>query len=80
MRELSENEVRTSRGLGKKWAYPIGLIIVLATEFILRDVLLSRQASDIHIGITLAGEWLVLLVLLGFWIPRVEGENLKSIG
>jgi membrane protease YdiL (CAAX protease family) len=80
MRESRENEVRTSMGLGKKWAYPIGLIIVLASEFILRDVFLPRQASDIHVGIALVGEWLVLLVLLGFWIPRVEGKNLRSIG
>jgi len=80
MRESSENEVRTSTGLAKKWAYPIGLIIVLASEFILRDVFLPKQATDIHIGIALAGEWLVLLVLLRFWVPRVEGENLKSIG
>jgi len=64
----------------KVWSYAVGLTIVLATDFVLRDVLLPEQPSDIHIGMALLAEWLILLALLAFWIPRVEGNSLKSIG
>jgi len=64
----------------KKWTCTIGLIIVLVTEFTLRDVLLPEQPSDVHIGIAIAGEWLIFLALLTFWIPKVEGNNSRSIG
>jgi len=66
--------------VSKKRIYTIGLITVFATDFILRDVLLPEQPSDIDIGIALVVEWLTLLALLAFWIPRVEGHNLQSIG
>jgi len=61
-------------------AYTIGLIIVLGSEFILRDVFLPRHARNIHIGITVLVEWLILLMLLIFWIPKIEGNKLGSIG
>lgn len=64
----------------KKQTYTIGLIIVLASEFILRDLLLPEKPSDVHIGITIAVEWLILLILLFFWIPKVEGNYRRSIG
>ena len=58
----------------------IGLIIVLGSEFILRDVFLPKYARNIHIGMAVLVEWLILLILLVFWIPRIEGSNLESIG
>jgi membrane protease YdiL (CAAX protease family) len=64
----------------KKWIYASGLIIVFVAEFVLRDVLLPEQPSDIYIAIALAVEWLILLVLLAFWIPKVEGHSLRSVG
>jgi len=64
----------------KKQTYTTGLIIVLASEFILRDLLLPEKPSDIHIGIAIAVEWLILLILLFFWIPKVEGNDWRSIG
>jgi membrane protease YdiL (CAAX protease family) len=66
--------------VAKKWIYACGLIIVFATEFVLRDVLLPEQASDVYIGIALVVEWLVLLALLAFWISKVEGHSLRSVG
>jgi len=66
--------------LSKMWIYAIGLVVVLASDFILRDVLLSEHARDIDIGITVLVEWSVLIVLLAFWIPKVEGNKLASIG
>jgi len=64
----------------KKWIYISGLITVFATDFVLRDVLLPEQSSDIHIGIALVVEWLILFALLAFWIPKVEGQSLRNIG
>jgi membrane protease YdiL (CAAX protease family) len=64
----------------KKRIYIFGLIIVFATDFVLRDVLLPEQPSDIHIGIALMVEWLILLAFLAFWIPKVEGHSLRTIG
>jgi len=66
--------------VSKKWIYTSGLIIVFAADFVLRDVLLPEQPSDIHIGMALVVEWLILLALLVFWIPKVEGHSLRSIG
>jgi membrane protease YdiL (CAAX protease family) len=66
--------------LSKKMAYTIGLIIVLGSEFILRDVFLPGHARNIHIGIAVLVEWLILLMLLIFWIPKIEGNKLGSIG
>jgi membrane protease YdiL (CAAX protease family) len=60
--------------------YVAGVVIVFSIEFILRDVLLPKQPSDIHIGITVMGEWLVLSVLLFFWVPVIEGDRLGAIG
>lgn len=66
--------------VSRKWFYASGLIVVLVTDFVLRDVLLPEQPSDIHIGMALLAEWTILLALLILWIPRVEGHNLGSVG
>jgi len=80
MERTTQNEEKITRGLSKKWLYVIGLVVILGSEFILRDVFLPQQARDVHIGIAVAVEWLVLLILLAFWIPRIEGNKLGSIG
>jgi len=80
---MKRNKVAGSDSLSlvsKRRTYTIGLVIVFATDFVLRDVLLPEQPSDIHIGIALVVEWLILLALLVFWIPKVEGHSLRSIG
>jgi len=66
--------------LSPKWAYAIGITVILATEFLLRDVFLPDHPSNIDIGIAIIVEWLILLALLTFWIPKVEGNRLGSIG
>jgi len=80
MEKSGQNEIRTTRKLSEKWAYVIGLIIVLGSEFILRNVFLPEHASNVHIGMAVLVEWLILLILLAFWIPKIEGNKLKSIG
>jgi len=69
-----------SEKLSKRAIYAIGLLMVLGSEFTLRDVLLPEHASDVHIGLAVMVEWLVLLMLLIFWIPKVEGNKLGSVG
>ena len=66
--------------LSKRAIYEIGLLIVLGSEFILRDVLLPEHASDVHIGMAVMVEWLILLILLFSWIPKVEANELGSVG
>jgi len=68
------------RSLSEGWLYVIGLIIVLGSEFILRNMFLPEHAGDVHVGTAVLMEWLVLLGLLAFWIPKVEGNKLGSIG
>ena len=57
-----------------------GLAIIFLAEFILRDVLLPIPASSSFILLATAVEWLLALLLLIVWIPRVEGKRLSSIG
>ncbi len=64
----------------RKWAFGLGLVIVFAVEFILRDLLLPQKSGDFDIGLALVGEWVTLALLVFLWIPRVEKENLASIG
>jgi len=66
--------------LSKRRIYAIGLVIVLASDFILRNVLLPEHAGDIHVGMAVLAEWLILLAMLTFWIPKIEGNTLASIG
>ena len=80
MEKSGQNEIRITEKLSEKWAYVIGLIIVLGSEFILRDVFLPAHARNIHIGMAVLAEWLILLILLSFWIPKIEGNKLGSIG
>jgi membrane protease YdiL (CAAX protease family) len=64
----------------KKWASWLGIAIVLGSEFLIRTVFLPRGASEIQVRNAMILEWLILIALLLFWIPRVEKKSLKSIG
>lgn len=46
----------------------------------MRDVFLPQNARETHIGLAVLVEWLILLTLLAFWIPRIESNTLESIG
>ncbi|MBC8504763.1 MAG: CPBP family intramembrane metalloprotease [Anaerolineales bacterium] len=63
-----------------KRIYLLGLILILGSEFLLRDVLLPTPASDIHIVIAISIEWLIFLALMLYWLPKVEMQRLESIG
>jgi membrane protease YdiL (CAAX protease family) len=80
MERMSQNEEKTIGKLPKKWLYVIGLVVTLGSEVILRDVFLPEHARNIPIGIAVLVEWLILLMLLAFWIPKIEGNKLRSIG
>jgi len=58
----------------------MGIAVVLGSEFLIRNVFLPRQANELHIRIAIAAEWLVLFGLIFLWIPRIEGQSLKSVG
>jgi len=80
MEGTSQNEEKMAVKLSKRWLYLVGLVVVLGIEFMLRDVFLPGNPSDVYIGMALVVEWLVLLILLAYWVPKVEGNNLGSVG
>lgn len=61
-------------------AYAIGLVVVFVVEFMLRDFFLPENASNFDIGLIMVVEWVALIFLVVFWIPRVEKKGLESIG
>lgn len=58
----------------------IGIIALLANEFFWRLVYLPHTPSVTQVWVALGGEWLALVLLVTFWMPRVEGLGLGSIG
>lgn len=60
--------------------YAIGVIAVLAIEFLLRNVFLPRDPTDAHVAVIMVAEWVLLAALLAYWMPRVEGNGLDTIG
>jgi uncharacterized protein len=63
-----------------RWAAIIGLVVILASEYILRNAFISKGASSFQISIAIAVEWIFALLLLFYWIPRVEHRDMRSIG
>lgn len=53
---------------------------MLASEYLLRIVLLPRHATGNQLAIVLLLEWLLGIGLLIWWIPFVERLNWRSIG
>jgi len=76
----SQNPKNMNVKLPRKWIFVIGLVIIFAVEFALRDFLLPENPDNVSIGLTLVGEWLTLVFLVFLWIPRFEKENTASIG
>jgi membrane protease YdiL (CAAX protease family) len=56
------------------------LAIVFGVEFVLRDLLLPENASNISIGLAIVGEWVTFSFLVFLWIPKVEKMNMASVG
>ncbi|MFC1936429.1 lysostaphin resistance A-like protein [Chloroflexota bacterium] len=71
---MTMNDARLKR------AFLIGLGVVFSTEFLIRDVLLPTSAKEVHIQLAIGLEWLLFLLLVFYWIPKVEGQPLESIG
>ena len=80
MEQPSRNRKNIDMKLSEKSAYAVGLIIVFAVEFVLRDFLLPENANSISIGLALVGEWVALCFLVFLWIPKVEKKNIASRG
>jgi uncharacterized protein len=53
---------------------------ILGTEFLMRDAFITKGASGFRVGIAIAVEWVIVLLLLFWWIPKVERRKLSSIG
>ena len=70
----------SANGLSRRWAAILGLIIILASEYLLRAVFVSQGASALRIGIAIGIEWAIALFILLYWIPKVEHRKPASIG
>jgi membrane protease YdiL (CAAX protease family) len=68
------------RASARRWAAWVGVVALLANEFFWRDVFLPHRPEMTQIWIALGGEWLALVLLLAFWLPRVERQGPTSIG
>jgi uncharacterized protein len=75
-----KKDVTNIRGLSPKWVAIVGLIIILGSEYILRDAFISKGANGFQIAVAIAIEWVVALFMLFYWIPKVEHRKLDSIG
>ena len=64
----------------RKWVSWVGIVVILGSEFLIRNVFLPRQANEVHVRNAIIIEWLILFLLLVYWIPRVEQKSLESVG
>jgi len=64
----------------KKWSSWVGIVVVLGSEFLIRNVFLPEHANELHVRYAIIIEWLILFALLLFWIPGVEKKSIESIG
>ncbi len=78
--EQSNQNQNNTNSKRLKWVFVIGLVIVFAVEFILRDFLLPANANNTSIDLALAGEWVTLAFLVLIWIPKIEKKSMASIG
>ncbi len=65
---------------GKNSIFLVGIIIVVGSEFLIRDFLLPQNADAVTIDSALAAEWVVFAFMLLFWIPRFEKKTLTDTG
>jgi membrane protease YdiL (CAAX protease family) len=80
MNNTRQDNMQTSMPRSRADYYVLGVLLVLGSEFILRAVLLPKQATGLDVGRVLIIEWMVLAVLMAVWVPRVERLPLASIG
>jgi membrane protease YdiL (CAAX protease family) len=78
--QSNQNGKNVDTRLSEKWTYTVGLPIVFAVEFVLRDFLLPENANNVSVGLALVGEWVTLSFLVFLWIPKVEKKSMASIG
>jgi membrane protease YdiL (CAAX protease family) len=80
VKNTNQQVAKTSAPRPKIGYYVLGVLLVLASEFILRAVLLPQPANGFDVGRVMIIEWMVLAMLMVVWVPRVEGLALASIG
>ncbi len=79
MADVSERQASAHR-VSSRWSAALGLILVLASEYLMRAAFISQGAGRLQLGIAIGVEWAVALFLLLYWIPKVERRSLGSIG
>ncbi len=64
----------------KKRSSWIGILVILGSEFLIRFVFLPTSANETQVRYAMLLEWMILVLLLALWIPKVEQKSLTSIG
>ncbi len=64
----------------QKWSSWIGILVILGSEFLIRNVFLPTNANETQVRYAMLLEWVILVLLLALWIPKVEQKSLESIG
>lgn len=72
VKDTKQKDVQTNTPHFKTNYYVLGILLVLGSEFVLRAVLLPKQANGFDVGLVLIIEWVVLAMLMAVWLPRVE--------
>ena len=57
-----------------------GSVLVLVVEQVLRNLLVPLIPGERTVQLALGVEWLVAVVLLAVWVPKVERLTLRSVG
>ena len=60
--------------------YTIGVVGFLLIEFLARDLILPQPPRDINVRVSLSIEWAMFFVLILYWVPRVERNDMASVG
>lgn len=79
---MKNHQIPSTHNLGsaRRSYYIIGIASFLIIDILARIVLLPQNPTDQDIWISLLIEWTMFLVLIFFWIPKVEHHKLDSIG
>lgn len=67
-------------GLPSRSRSLLGVALFLTVEVIARAVVLPEEPTSADVARSLILEWAMFLFLLLFWIPKLEGATLRSLG
>jgi membrane protease YdiL (CAAX protease family) len=74
------NEAPRATPGATKRKYVIGISLVWIGELLVRDVFLPSEPNNTYVAIAVSVEWLCVALFALYWIPKVEGATMHSVG